>query len=61
MSKLDEARVEMHAFLADMESLKAFADPNGDESGKPLVDAFKAARERAIRAAQNYVTALANE
>jgi hypothetical protein len=56
---LTDARKNMQEFLADMSALKEFADPSGDPDGKPFVDAFEAARDRALLAAKAYLDALA--
>ncbi|MGA3123823.1 MAG: hypothetical protein ABSF69_23925 [Polyangiaceae bacterium] len=53
MAAFDDARKTLREFLADMESLKPFADPGNPDSA-PFVRAFAIARERALAAATAY-------
>ena len=60
MVDVEAARETLLKFLTDMAALKDFADV-GNPDADDFVAAFSAARERAKRAAREYVAALGRE
>jgi len=56
MNAFDDARMTLREFLADMAALQPFVDPANADAA-PFVDAFAAARDRALKAAKAYAEA----